>query len=262
MRIALGLEYAGGGYSGWQSQRSGRGVQDALEAALATIAGGPVATVAAGRTDAGVHATAQVVHFDVAVRRPETAWVRGVNTYLPPDIAVNWARAVSEDFHARFSAEGRRYRYYLLNRPSRPGALAGRVGWDFHPLDVAAMTDAAGRLVGTHDFTSFRAAECQAKSPVRELRAATVRAAGRYVVFEFVANAFLHHMVRNLVGSLVYVGRGRRSPAWIDELLGERDRRRAAPTFMPDGLYLAGIDYPAAWGLPAGCTPAFPWETE
>lgn len=262
MRIALGLEYAGGGYCGWQSQRAGGGIQDALEAALARIAGGPVATVAAGRTDAGVHATAQVVHFDVAVRRPESAWVRGVNTYLPSDVAVNWAREVPIDFHARFSAEGRRYRYYLLNRATRPGALAGRVGWDFHRLDVAAMGEAARHLVGRHDFSAFRAAECQARSPVRELTTAEVRAAGRFVVFEFAANAFLHHMVRNLVGSLVYVGRGRRPPGWIGELLGERDRRLAAPTFMADGLYLAGIDYAARWGLPAGTVPAFPWETE
>ena len=260
MRIALGLEYAGSAFRGWQSQCGGGTVQDALEAALAKIAGSPVATVAAGRTDAGVHASAQVVHFDVEVDRPEMAWVRGVNTHLPDEIAVNWARRVPADFHARFSAELRHYRYYLLNRATRPGALAGRIGWDFHPLDVDRMAEAASLLIGRHDFSAFRAAECQAKSPIRDLGRATVSAAGGFVVFEFSANAFLHHMIRNLVGCLVYVGKGARPPAWIGELLEQRDRRLAAPTFMPDGLYLAGIDYAEHWGLPSGPVPVFPWE--
>lgn len=262
MRIALGLEYSGSAYCGWQAQRSGQGVQNQLEAALAQIAGGPVETVAAGRTDTGVHASAQVVHFDVAVERPGSAWVRGVNAHLPKDIAVNWARQVPAEFHARFSATGRRYRYYLLNRPTRPGVLAGRVGWDFHDLDIGELDDACRRLVGQHDFSAFRAAECQARSPVRELRTATVRSEGPFLVFDFAANAFLHHMVRNLVGTLVYIGRGVRSAAWIDELLAQRDRRLAAPTFMADGLYLAGIDYPSEWGLPTGPVRVFPWELE
>jgi tRNA pseudouridine38-40 synthase len=261
MRIALGIEYAGAAYRGWQSQAIGPTLQGALESALARIAGGEVPTVAAGRTDAGVHASAQVVHFDVAVSRPETAWVRGVNTYLPDDIAVNWARVVPDDFHARFSAEERCYRYYLLNRATRPGALAGRVGWDFHDLDVARMAAAARRLVGKHDFSAFRAAECQAKSPIRDLRRARVEAAGAFVVFEFAANAFLHHMIRNLVGCLVHIGKGARPVEWVDELILQRDRRLAAPTFMADGLYLAGIDYAAHWGLPAGPVPVFPWES-
>lgn len=261
MRIALGLEYAGTAYRGWQAQPIGPTVQAALETALARITCTAVATVAAGRTDAGVHASAQVVHFDVAADRPDSAWVRGVNTHLPDDIAVNWACRVPDEFHARFSAEGRSYRYYLLNRATRPGALAGRVGWDFHDLDVARMADAAARLVGRHDFSAFRAAECQAKSPVRDLRRATVEAAGQFIVFEFAANAFLHHMIRNLVGCLVHIGKGARPAEWVDDLLRQRDRRLAAPTFMADGLYLAGIDYAAHWRLPAGPVPVFPWES-
>lgn len=262
MRVALGLEYSGHAYCGWQAQRDRPSVQAALEAALAAIAGAPVRTVAAGRTDAGVHASAQVVHFDAPATRPESAWVRGVNTHLPPDVAVRWATVVPDGFHARYSATGRRYRYYLLNQPVRPGALAGRVGWDFHRLDAAAMRDAAARLLGRHDFSAFRAAECQAKSPVRELTRADVRVAGDFVVFDFAANAFLHHMVRNLVGCLVYVGKGAHPPEWIEGVLAGRDRRRAAPTFMADGLYLAGIDYAAEWGLPDSGARVFPWEVE
>jgi tRNA pseudouridine38-40 synthase len=260
VRIALGIEYAGAAYRGWQAQAVGATVQGMLEIALSRIAGSDVATVAAGRTDAGVHASAQVVHFDVEVSRPDTAWVRGVNGYLPDDIAVNWACAVPDEFHARFSAEERCYRYYLLNRATRPGALSHRVGWDFHDLDVAAMANAAARLVGRHDFSAFRAAECQAKSPIRDLKRARLEVAGAFVVFEFAANAFLHHMVRNMVGCLVHIGKGARPADWVDELIVQRDRRLAAPTFMADGLYLAGIDYAAHWGLPAGPVPVFPWE--
>jgi tRNA pseudouridine38-40 synthase len=221
---------------------------------------GPVATVAAGRTDAGVHATAQVIHFDINVVRPESAWVRGVNAHLPRDISVIWACQVPDDFHARFSAEGRRYRYYLLNRPTRPGVLTGRVGWDFHALDAGVMAAAASRLVGRHDFSAFRAAECQAASPIRTLARAVVEPAGSFLVFDFEANAFLHHMVRNMVGCLVCIGKGARPPEWIDELFESRDRRLAAPTFMPDGLYLSGVHYPARWALPHSPTPLFPWE--
>ena len=262
LRIALGLEYSGAGYRGWQVQRTGNTVQGAVEAALAAVAAGPVATVAAGRTDAGVHATSQVIHFDVDVVRPESAWVRGVNSHLPTDISVQWARQVPDDFHARFSSEGRRYRYYLLNRANRPGVLAGRVGWDFHRLDAAAMSRAASRLVGRHDFSAFRAAECQAKSPIRTLTRATVRMEGPYLIYDFAGNAFLHHMVRNMVGCLIHIGKGARPPEWVDELLASRDRRLAAPTFMADGLYLCGIDYPARWALPDFPTPLFPWEPQ
>lgn len=258
IRIALGVEYDGSAFCGWQTQAGGGAVQNAVELALSAIAGRAVGTVAAGRTDAGVHATGQVVHADVPANRPLSAWVRGVNSHLPGGVVVNWAQPVAADFHARFSATGRRYRYLLLNRPVRPAVLANRVGWHHQPLDVAAMREAAGLLLGRHDFSAFRAAECQAKSPVRELRQAEVRVAGDLIAFDFAADAFLHHMVRNLVGSLVYVGKGAHPPAWIPELLAARDRRHAAPTFSPHGLYLAGVDYDARWGLPTPSTTAFP----
>lgn len=250
MRIALGLEYFGGPFLGWQSQAGGRTVQDALEAALAKIAGQSLGVICAGRTDAGVHASQQVVHFDAPVERPLSAWVRGVNTHLPEGVAVRWAQPVGDEFHARFSARGRRYRYLLLNRPQRPGLWQGRVGWYHAPLDVPAMQDAAARLCGEHDFSAFRAAGCQAKTPVKTLWRADLRQRGNLLVFDFTASAFLHHMVRNLVGSLVQIGKGTQGPAWIDELLQMRDRKLAAPTFSPDGLYFRGPIYEAHWGLP------------
>lgn len=250
LRIALGLEYDGSHFRGWQTQPGGGTVQDAVEAALAEVHGAPVATIVAGRTDAGVHATAQVLHFDAEHVRPESAWTRGVNAHLPPGVAVLWAREVSPDFHARFGAVERTYRYYLLNHPVRPALMAGRVGWAHGPLDLDAMRKAAGHLVGLHDFSAFRAAECQAKSPFRDLRRANVEQQGDYVVFEFRANAFLHHQVRNMVGALVWVGLGRRAPDWLAEVLAARDRTRAAATFAADGLYLTGVDYGCEWGLP------------
>ncbi len=250
MRIALGLEYCGTAHTGWQSQRDGRGVQDALERALAAIAAARVGTIAAGRTDAGVHATMQVVHFDADAERPITAWVRGVNSHLPADVAVLWAQPVGDAFHARYAAVGRHYTYLLANRPVRPALLAGRVGWYHRPLEVAAMVEAAGALTGTHDFSAFRAAECQAKSPSRTLAPVTIRASDGVIRFDFSANAFLHHMIRNIVGALVYVGAGRQPPSWIGELLAGGDRTRAAPTYAPDGLYFTGADYDATWGLP------------
>jgi len=255
----LGLEYDGAGFSGWQSQPGGNTVQDVLESALGAVAGMRVPVVCAGRTDAGVHATAQVVHFDVAVERPATAWVRGANAHLPASVAVRWALPVSDEFHARFVARGRAYRYILLNRPERPGLLAGRVGWCHRPLDVAAMQVAASCLPGEHDFSSFRASGCQAKSPVKTMYRCTIAREGDLVIFDCCANAFLHHMVRNLVGALVYVGMGRESPAWFAYLLAARDRRLGAPTFAPDGLYLVGIDYGDQWALPQqGRIMAFP----
>ncbi len=250
MRIALGLEYAGQAFTGWQSQADGRGAQDTLERALAAIAGTAIRTIAAGRTDAGVHATMQVVHFDTAVERPDTAWVRGVNSHLPQDIAVLWAHPAAEDFHARFAATARHYTYLLLCREVRPALLAGRAGWYHRPLDVAAMREAARVLAGTHDFSAFRAAECQAKSPVKTLATIELAASGDFVRFDFSANAFLHHMIRNIVGALVYVGAGKEPVPWIAEILAARDRTHAAPTFAPDGLYLTGVDYEAKWGLP------------
>ncbi len=250
MRVALGLEYCGTGFRGWQSQAQGKTVQDALELALQAIAGCKVGVVCAGRTDAGVHASQQVVHFDAPVERPLTAWVRGVNSHLPDGVAVRWAQPVSDEFHARFSARGRRYRYLLLNRPQRPGLWQGRVGWFHGALDLALMQDAAGRLLGEHDFSAFRAAECQAKTPVKTLSRAEVRQCGSMFVFDFEATAFLHHMVRNLVGTLVYIGKGAQQPGWVDELLQARDRKLAAPTFSPDGLYFRGPLYEPQWALP------------
>ncbi len=261
-RIALGLEYEGNAFRGWQTQPGGSTVQDALELALAAIAGAPVATTCAGRTDTGVHATSQVVHFDAPVLRPESAWVRGVNAHLPEGVAVRWAQPVAADFHARFSARGRRYRYLLLNRPVRPGLAAGRVGWFHLPLDAERMQAGADLLLGTHDFSTFRAAECQAKTPIKELRQARVRRQGDMIVFDFEASAFLHHMIRNLVGTLVYIGKGKHEPAWVSELLAARDRRLAAPTFSPSGLYLAGVTYEPHWGLPETTVLPQVWSLE
>lgn len=250
MRIALGVEYFGSGFHGWQSQANGGTVQDALEAALGEIAGLPIGVICAGRTDAGVHASHQVVHFDAPVERPLTAWVRGVNSNLPAGVAVRWAQVVDAEFHARFSARGRRYRYLLLNRAQRPGLWSGRVGWVHGALELAPMHEAAQRLLGEHDFSAFRAAGCQAKTPVKALWRADVRQQGNLFIFDFEASAFLHHMVRNLVGSLVYIGKGTQPPGWVDELLQAKDRKQAAPTFSPDGLYFRGPIYEPHWGLP------------
>lgn len=239
-------------FCGWQTQPGGCAVQDDLERALASVHGAPVATVVAGRTDAGVHALTQVVHFDAVNSRPETAWLRGVNALLPEGVAVLWARPVADAFHARYSATERAYRYLLLNHPVRPALLAGRAGWVHAALDEARMAQAARHLLGSHDFSAFRAAECQAKSPLRELREARVVRRGDFVLFEFRANAFLHHQVRNMVGALVWVGLGRRPPEWVGEVLAGRDRRQAAATFAPDGLYLAEVRYPPEFGLPGG----------
>lgn len=250
MRIALGIEYNGAAFCGWQTQPSGCAVQDALERALSEIAGEQIATICAGRTDAGVHALAQVVHFDSAAVRPDSAWVRGTNTLLPADAAVTWGQTVAVEFSARFSAHERCYRYVLLNHPVRPSLNQGRVGWYHAPLDVARMREGAAHLLGRQDFSAFRSSECQAKSPVRELRRLDVRRSGDYIVFDLVANAFLHHMVRNIVGCLVYVGNGKRDPAWLAEVLRSRDRALAGPTFDAAGLYLAHVGYDAKWGLP------------
>lgn len=250
MRIALGLEYDGSAYRGWQTQPGGASVQDALETALLHIAGVPLKVVCAGRTDAGVHASGQVVHFDVAIDRPLSAWVRGVNSFLPPSVAVCWAQVVADSFHARFSARARRYRYLLLNRAQRPGVWHGRVGWYHWPLDEHAMQQAARYLPGEHDFSAFRAAQCQAKSPVKTMQQASVQRVGDLLVFDFVASAFLHHMVRNLVGSLVYIGQGKHAPDWMAALLASRSRLLAAPTFSAAGLYLMGVDYEPHWALP------------
>ncbi len=253
-RIALGLSYDGASWQGWQTQPHRRTVQDTLETALARFLGQPVATICAGRTDTGVHAAQQIVHLDTDVVRPEQAWVRGVNAHLPPSVAVRWARTVPDAFHARFSARSRTYVYLLLDDPVRSPLWAGRAGWSFRPIDVEAMRAGAVHLVGEHDFSSFRSSECQAATPVRTLHELHIERRGRMVVFTLRANAFLHHMVRNIVGALVYVGQGRQPPAWMAALLAERNRTKAAPTFAASGLYLTAVGYPDGYGLP--CTDA------
>jgi len=259
VRLALGISYNGQAYDGWQSQPSGRTVQDHLEAALERFAPGPpITAVCAGRTDAGVHGIQQVVHFDTEIEREDFSWVRGTNSFLPPDIAVQWAQPVPPEFHSRASAIARRYAYVLLESPVRPSVEAGRVGWVFRPLDEAAMRDAAQRLLGEHDFTSFRASGCQARSPVKSMRRIAISRRGAYWRFEFEANAFLHHMIRNIMGCLLVVGQGQQPPAWMDTVLAARDRDAAAPTFSPDGLYFLGPVYDDHWGLPAA-TAAYHW---
>jgi tRNA pseudouridine38-40 synthase len=249
-RIAIGIEYCGVGFCGWQSQPTGCGVQDALAAAVSAIAGEAVSVTAAGRTDTGVHAALQVVHFDTLAVRPLSAWVRGVNRYLPPGVAVLWAREVDAEFHARFAAVERGYRYVLLNHAVRPGLDQGRVGWYFRPLDAAAMNLAAAYLLGEHDFSAFRAAECQAKTPVKTLHRASVERHGDFLYCDFRANAFLHHMIRNLMGGLIAVGSGAQPPDWLRTILESRDRSLAAPTFDAAGLYLSYIRYPSHFALP------------
>ncbi len=250
VRIALGLEYDGAAFCGWQTQPGGCGVQNALERALSGVAGEEIETACAGRTDAGVHAIAQVAHFDTSVERPLSAWTRGTNALLPQSVAVTWACAVDGEFHARFCATGRRYVYWLLSRPQRPGLLSGRVGWTHRVLDENSMREAAQCLLGEHDFSAFRAAECQARTPVKIMREVVIARRGDLIRCEFAADAFLQHMVRNIVGSLVYVGSGRQPANWIRDLLDSRDRTRAAPTFSPAGLYLAAVEYDAIWAIP------------
>lgn len=251
MRIALGIEYKGSGFCGWQSQTSGCGVQDCVEGALATFLGQPAAVVCAGRTDTGVHALAQVVHLDTGIMRDEASWVRGTNAMLPAEVRVIWARAVGDTFHARFSARSRTYRYILLNAAVDNALLQGLVGWFHAPLDVELMQQAAIELIGEHDFSAFRAAECQARTPVKTLYEASVSRRREHLMFTFRGNAFLHHMVRNIVGSLVYVGAGRQSLNEFRKIFAGRDRKLAAPTFAAGGLYLSAIEYDDVFALPA-----------
>ena len=250
-RIALAIEYDGSRFLGWQRQPGGGTVQDALETALSGIADAPVGVTCAGRTDRGVHARAQVVHFDTDAQRPDSAWVRGVNAMLPEAMAVLWSRRVSPDFHARYAARSRTYRFVLLNRATRPALAARYAGWHHAPLAIEPMKEAAALLLGEHDFSAFRAAECQAKSPVRTLHSIGVERHGECIEFRLRANAWLQHMVRNIVGTLVYVGKGKHPPQWAKTLLESRDRTRAAPTFGPQGLYLDAVEYEARWNLPA-----------
>lgn len=256
MKIALTIEYDGAPYCGWQTQATGCGVQDFLQVALTHIAGEPIQLHAAGRTDSGVHALAQVVHFETRAQRPLSAWVRGANALLPNTIRVRWASPVSATFHARFSASQRRYRYLVYNAPIAPALWHGKVGWFHAPLDATLMQEAARGLIGEHDFSSFRAAECQARSAVKQLQTLAIARCGPLIVLDFAANAFLHHMVRNIVGALVYVGSRRQPCAWIDELLLARDRTRAAPTFAAAGLYLSGVSYPTEFALPQASSAA------
>jgi len=250
VRIVLGVEYDGTPYCGWQSQPDVPTIQDTLQAALSGIAGEPISILAAGRTDTGVHALEQVVHFETTAARSLAAWVRGTNALLPKSIAVLWAHSVPDEFHARFSAEARSYQYVLINRPSRSAVHHGKAGWFHAPLDMEKMREAAVHLVGEHDFSAFRASECQAKSPVKHLMQLDISKQGDTIIFDLTANAFLHHMVRNIVGCLVYVGKGKHPPEWMKTVLESRNRAAAAPTFAPDGLYLRHISYDAKWGLP------------
>jgi tRNA pseudouridine38-40 synthase len=257
-RLALGVAYVGQRFHGWQSQPGGQTVQDHLESALSRFADSAVTTVCAGRTDTGVHALQQVVHLDPPVQRDLFSWVRGTNRFLPADIAVQWCREVPAGFHARNSARGRRYRYLLLESAVRPALEAGRCGWVFKPLDGQAMQCAASHLLGEHDFSAFRAAACQAHTPVKTLRQLDITRRGAYWRFDFEASAFLHHMVRNIMGCLVAVGTGSKPPDWLAEVLASRSRQAAAPTFAADGLYFVGPHYDAAYGLPEH-TSAMDW---
>jgi tRNA pseudouridine38-40 synthase len=251
-RAALCIEYNGAFFNGWQSQKSPRTttVQETLEKALSEVADHPVSLTCAGRTDAGVHATGQVVHFDYRFSRPELAWVRGGNSILPPEVAIRWARHVDTDFHARFSATARRYRYVIYNHPVKPAILSGMVSHYHTPLDTQRMHEAGQALLGEQDFSSYRGAACQSKTPMRNVIALNVVRQGELVFIEIEANAFLLHMVRNIVGVLIEIGEGKQPVSWAGELLELHDRTRGGITAAPDGLYLAGVRYPASFDLP------------
>ncbi|HSH84466.1 MAG TPA: tRNA pseudouridine(38-40) synthase TruA [Guyparkeria sp.] len=250
MRLAMGIEYDGGRYHGWQRQSHCDSVQARLEKAISRVADAPVDVVCAGRTDRGVHATNQVVHFDVEVERPLYGWQMGTMQALPKDITVLWVRAVDETFHARFSATAREYRYCLLNRSTRPAIAAGRLSWWYRPLDEGRMQAAADQLLGEHDFSSFRGKDCQAHSPIRTVEMIRITRQGDYLFFDVRANAFLHHMVRNIVGSLFAVGTGERPVEWLAEALRAREREVAGITAPADGLYLVSVTYPSEFELP------------
>lgn len=249
-RIALGIQYDGSPWHGWQTQPDGHTVQDRLQAAIKDFTQVDISTVCAGRTDTGVHALEQVVHLDTVLERTPSSWVRGLNSFLPPSIAVRWACEVPADFHARFSAIARCYQYVLYNNQVRSPLHRNRTGWAFRPLALKPMQEAALLLLGEHDFSAFRAASCQALSPVKTMHDIQIEQRGDLFMFTLRANAFLHHMVRNIVGSLISVGKGDYPPAWLQEVLLGRDRKHAAPTFMPDGLYLAKVIYDDKWALP------------
>jgi len=253
-RIAVGIEYDGSAYAGWQAQASLRTLQQVTEQALSSVAAQPVSLVSAGRTDAGVHACGQVAHFDTRAARGARSWVLGANSELPHDVSLSWARPVPAHFHARYSAEARTYRYLIVNRLARPALFAARAAWVHRRLDHERMGEAALALVGEHDFSAFRAAECQAKSPVRRIERIGVERRGDWVVIEATANAFLHHMMRNIAGLLIAIGKAEAPASWAQEVLAGRDRTRNAATAPAAGLYLLSVRYPAAFALPA--TPA------
>lgn len=257
-RLAVGLEYDGARFAGWQQQPGLLTIQDQVQRALAAVADHPVEATCAGRTDAAVHAYGQVAHFDTTAQRPMRGWVLGANTRLPPEISLLWAVEADARFHARHSALARSYRYCILLRPTRPALLRERAWWLRTPLDVDAMNAAARQLVGEHDFAAFRAAECQAKTSRRRIDAIQVAVDGPLVTVEVMANAFLHHMVRNIVGSLVPIGTGEQKPAWLAEVLASRDRARAGITAPAHGLYLTRVHYPGALGIPE-FVPLNPW---
>ncbi len=248
--MALGIEYDGQHYRGWQRQQSVDSVQARIEDALQSVCQSPVEVICAGRTDAGVHATGQIVNFKLKTTRPIKAFTRGMNTLLPNDIAVRWAKTVSDDFHARYSAKSRRYRYVIFNNELRGAILNAGVTHVYQPLDAGRMHQAAQCLVGEHDFTSFRASLCQSKTPFREIHEISVTRINDYIVVEVKANAFLHHMVRNIVGSLIVIGHGEQAPEWMFDLLVAKDRKKAAATAKPNGLYLVDVEYPSEFELP------------
>ena len=249
-RMAISLAYDGSGWQGWQTQPGGNTLQDTFEAAASQFLAHKVATICAGRTDTGVHALSQIVHLDTTASRSDESWVRGLNALLPPGVAVQWAVQVPQSFHARFSAQSRTYVYIVRNTRVRSPLQHARAGWVYHALDVERMQAAGALLTGTHDFSSFRSSQCQAASPTRTMQAVEIRRQGEFILFRFTANAFLHHMIRNLMGALLYIGMQRQPVEWINELLAQKDRRYAAPTFAADGLYLAHVDYGDSAPLP------------
>jgi tRNA pseudouridine38-40 synthase len=259
MRIALGVEYDGSAFCGWQFQDHSPSVQEVVEKALAVIADCPVRVICAGRTDTGVHATEQVIHFDTEVERPMRSWVFGANANLPEEVAILWATPVSDEFHARFSAVRRRYRYVIYNRNVRPTFLAARTTWEYRPLDEKLMLEAAQFLIGKHDFNSYRAQGCQAKNPVRTVHQLNVTRSGELLFIDIEANAFLHHMVRNIAGVLMTIGAGEQPPQWAKEVLEHRNRTQGGVTALSSGLYLTGVDYPAEFVLPQISRSAAVW---
>jgi len=252
MRIALGIEYNGSHYHGWQAQKNSQlpTIQGALQSALSRIANEPIQLLCAGRTDAGVHATGQVVHFDTNVKRHADAWIWGTNSYLPSDIVVRWAKSVDYGFHARFSALARRYRYIIYNNPIRPALLSSRVTWNYYALDVENMQHAAPYFLGEQDFSSFRSSECSSKSPMRNVMELSITREKDFVIIEIEANAFLHHMVRNIVGVLMRIGAGWEKPEWAKDVLAARSRKAAAETASSHGLYLMNVKYPIPYQFP------------